>query len=164
MSNIKVMLAIIIILSAVLRLVALDKFPNGFTGDEAQQGYSAYSIFKTGKDEWGELLPLFPRGFGDYKPPLYTYLTVPSVGLLGLNVLAVRLPAALAGILAVLIVYFLTKELLKNQKIALWASFLLAINPWHIQISRTAWEGGLGILTFSLGLLFFLKSGLRNLL
>lgn len=153
----------IILIAATVRIVALGQFPNGFTGDEAQQGYSAYSILKTGKDEWGEILPLFPRGFGDFKPPLYTYLTIPSVAIFGLSVEAVRLPAAVIGILTVILFYYLSKELLKDEKIAFWSSLLLAINPWHIQLSRTAFEGGLGILTFSISLLFYLKSGIKNL-
>lgn len=156
--RVKILLILIIALAVVIRLIVLDKFPNGFTGDEAQQGYSAYSILKTGRDEWGQFLPLNPRGFGDFKPPLYTYLTIPLVAIFDLNITAVRLPAALIGILTVLVVYFLTKELLQKESIALWAAFLLSISPWHIQLSRTAFEGGLGILTFSLGLLFFLKS------
>lgn len=162
--NYKLFLVGIILIAALSRLLFLGQLPNGFTGDEAQQGYSAYSILKTGKDEWGEVFPLFPRGFGDYKPPLYTYLTIPFVGLFGLSVESVRFPAAVIGVLTVIVVFFLTKELLKDEKIAIWSALLLAINPWHVQLSRTAWEGGLGILTFSLGLLFFLKSGIRNLI
>ncbi|QQG43515.1 MAG: glycosyltransferase family 39 protein [Candidatus Daviesbacteria bacterium] len=161
-STSKIILLLIIILAAAVRLISLDKFPNGFTGDEAQQGYSAYSLLQTGKDEWGETLPINPRGFGDFKPPLYTYLTVPSLLIFDLNMVSVRLPAALVGILTVLVAYFLTKELFQKENIALWAAFLLAISPWSIQISRTAWEGGLGILTFSLGLLFFLKLKKEN--
>ncbi len=156
-SRTKILLVLIVILAVAVRIVVLDKFPNGFTGDEAQQGYSAYSILKTGRDEWGQFLPLNPRGFGDFKPPLYTYLTIPLVAF-DLNVTTVRLPAALIGALTVLVVYFLTKELLQKEIVALWAAFLLSISPWHIQLSRTAFEGGVGILTFSLGLLFFLKS------
>lgn len=158
----KLLLICIITLAVLTRLLFLGQYPNGFTGDEAQQGYSAYSILKTGKDEWGQFLPIFPRGFGDYKPSLYTYLTIPSVAIFGLTIEAVRLPAALIGILSIVVIYFLAKELIKDEKIALWSSFLLAINPMSIQLSRTAWEGGLGILTFSLGLLFYLKSGTRN--
>ncbi len=154
----------IILIAAATRLLFLGQFPNGFTGDEAEQGYSAYSILKTGRDEWGQFIPIFPRGFGDYKPPLNTYLIVPSVAIFGLTVEGVRIPAAVTGVLSVGVVYFLTRELLKDEKVALWSAFFLAINPWHIQLSRTAWEGGIGILTFSLGLIFYLKSGFRNLM
>lgn len=146
-------------LGAVLRLFWLDKYPVGFTGDEAQQGYSGYSILLTGKDEWGDFLPLFPRGFGDYKPPVFTYLTIPFIALLGLTETAVRLPAALSGILLILVVYFVTKELF-DETTSLWAALLTSISPWAIQLSRSAFEGGIGVLTFSLGLLFLLKAGM----
>jgi 4-amino-4-deoxy-L-arabinose transferase-like glycosyltransferase len=160
--NTRIFLIIILVIAALIRLISLGEFPNGFTGDEAQQGYSAYSILKTSKDEWGEVLPLFPRGFGDFKPPLYTYLTIPSVAIFGLTIEAVRLPAAIVGILSVLTLFFLAKELTKNKQIALWAAFLMAISPMAIQTSRTAFEGGLGVLTFSLFLLFFLKGTPKN--
>ena len=62
--KIKLLLGIIIIIAVLVRLPALGQFPNGFTGDEAGQGYTAYSILNSGKDEWGEFLPIFTRGFG----------------------------------------------------------------------------------------------------
>ena len=95
-------LLIVFSLGLFLRLFRLDRYPAGFTPDEAAQGYSAYSILKTGKDEWGKPFPLNLRSFGDFKPPLQTYLIIPSVFLLGLNELAVRLPNALIGSLAIL--------------------------------------------------------------
>lgn len=152
----KILLGIIILIAVLVRLPALNQFPNGFTGDEAQQGYTAYSILNSGRDEWGEVLPIFPRGFGDFKSPVYSYLTIPSVAIFGLTIEAVRLPAAILGILAVLVVYLLGKELF-GKKVAFWSAFLLAISPWHIQISRTAFEANAGILFFSLGFLFFVK-------
>lgn len=152
----KILLGIIIFIAALSRLIAFGQLPNGFNGDEAGQGYTSYSILTTGKDEWGKVFPIFPRGFGDFKSPVYSYLTIPSVAIFGLTVEAVRFPAAMLGVLTVLIVYFLGKELF-NDKIGLWSAFLLAISPWHIQISRTAFEANAGILFFSLGLLFFLK-------
>src|SRR3989337_3814090 len=97
----------ILILGSLLRVVGISDFPRGFTIDEAGQGYSAYSILKTGKDEWGDFLPLNPRGFGDYKPPVYMYLLVPFVAVFGLTETAVRLPSAVAGIVTVLLVFFL---------------------------------------------------------
>lgn len=153
----KMLLAGIIALGFLLRVIWLDQFPVGFTGDEAQQGYSAYSILKTGRDEWGQFLTLFPRGFGDYKPPLYTYLSIPSVAIFGLNEFAVRFLTALLGTLTILIAYFLGKELF-SRNVGIWSALLLAISPWGIQLSRTAFEGGIGIPIFGLGLLFYLRS------
>ena len=153
----KYILGAILLVALITRVLFLGNVPFGFTGDETGQGYSAYSIFKTAKDEWGVTMPIFPRSFGDFKPPLYTYLTAPFVGFLGLNIENTRLPAAILGVLLILVAYLLSLELFKDRSIALWSSFLLSINPWHIQLSRTAHEGNLGILTFALGLLFFLK-------
>ena len=43
----------ILILGLALRIIWLDKYPPGFTPDEAAFGYNAYSLIQTGKDEWG---------------------------------------------------------------------------------------------------------------
>lgn len=149
-------LAFIILIGFILRAVWLDKIPQGFTADEAQQGYDAYSILKTGKDEWGVFMPLFPRGFGDYKPPLYTFLSVPVIALLGLNEISTRVLAIIAGTVTIYIVFLIGKEFINNQ-LGLLSALLVAFSPWHIQLSRTAFEGGIGVLFFSIGFYFLLK-------
>jgi 4-amino-4-deoxy-L-arabinose transferase-like glycosyltransferase len=154
-------LIIVLILGAVLRLVSLGQVPAGISPDEVSQGYSAYSLLKTGQDEWGLSWPLTSfRSFVDYKAPLQTYLMIPSVAVFGLNEFAVRLPSAIFGILAIYVVYLLTSELF-NKKTGLVAAFLLAISPWHIQFSRTALEVNLSSFLFPLGLYLFLK-GLKK--
>ncbi len=136
----------VVIIAGVLRLYQLGQVPVSPDWDEVALGYNAYSILKTGRDEYGTFLPLTFRSFDDYKPPLYTYLTVPSVALFDLTVWAVRLPSAIMGILAVLGTYFLVKELFKkNLNLPIIASLLLAISPWHIQFSRIAFEANTGI-------------------
>ncbi len=154
----KLILVLILIVAALLRLPYLDSLPTGVTIDEAGQGYSAYSILKTGKDEWGDFLPINPRGFGDYKPPVFMYLLVPSIAVFGLNGFAVRFPSAIAGILSVWVMFFLVFELFKDKKLALLASFLLAVSPWHIYYSRLGWESNIGLLFFLGGVWVFLKS------
>lgn len=151
-------LILILFLAAVLRLPFLSQIPAGFSGDEAVTGYSAYSILKTGRDEWGDLMPITFRSFGDYKPGLYTYLTIPSIAVFGLNEFATRLPAAIIGVLGVLVVYFLAQMLFKNPLLSAVSSLLLAVSPWHIHFSRIAFEGGLTAFLFPAGLLFYLKA------
>ena len=148
-------------LTFLLRVIWLDRYPVGFTADEASFGYDAYSILKTGKDQWGQSFPLALRSFGDFKLPVYTYLTVPSVALFGLNEFAVRLPNALLGTLAVLVVYLLVKELFEDEKMSLLAAFILAISPWHLSLSRGAFEANLTTIFLPLGVLFFAK-GLKK--
>ena len=115
------LLTIIVFFAFIVRVVSLSSFPIGFTQDEAALGYDAYSLLETGKDQWGEAFPLSFRSFGDFKMPLYTYLTAPSVHIFGLNVFAVRLPNALLGTLAVLATYLMVLELTKRKNFALIA-------------------------------------------
>ena len=166
-------LGLIVLLAAVLRLWSLGAVPPSPDWDEVALGYNAYSILYTGRDEYGKLMPVVLQSFNDYKPAFYTYTTIPFIAIFGLTTFAVRLPSALVGIGAILITYFLVKELFtvrgatKNSKqssveiLALIAAFLLAISPWHIQFSRAAFEANMGLTTNLLAMLFFLK-GLKK--
>ncbi len=161
----KLWFILILILAAFLRIWQIDKLPAGFNADEINQGYSAYSLLKTGRDEWGEFLPLAPRSFGDYRSPLYTYLTIPSLVFFGLNKFAVRLPSAFLGTLSVLFTMLLVKELFKKSLItnnySLITGFLLAINPWHLSLSRGAFEANLATFFLPFGFYLFLR-GLKD--
>jgi len=158
----KIILTLIFLLALGARLFNVGNYPT-FISDEASIGYNAWSILKTGKDEWGKFLPLSFKAFGEYKLPLYIYLLVPFVKIFGLNELAVRLPSVIFGSFTVIAVYFLARELFLNKKweVPLIASFLLAISPWHIQASRMALEANLSLFLVVLGAILFLK-GLGN--
>lgn len=167
----KILLALVFCLAFLMRFYLLGKIPDGINLDEAAIGWNAWSILKTGKDEYGKFLPLSFRSHDDYKPPLYIYLTVPSVAAFGLTEFAVRFPAALMGTIAAITSYLLTFELAhfhlfftrkKASVIGLCVAFLLAINPWHLQFSRAAFETGATVLFTSLGLFFLLKALRKN--
>lgn len=152
------LLFFIIILASILRLWQFGEVPVSPDWDEAALGYNAYSILQTGRDEYGEFLPIILRSFDDYKPALYAYFIIPLIKLFGLTVFAVRFPSAIFGILTVLATFFLLKELFKKNNIALLASFLLAVSPWHIQFSRIAFEANVGLAFNVFSALFFLWS------
>lgn len=153
-----ILLFLIVLLASILRLWKLGSVPASPDWDEAALGYNAYSILHTAHDEYGKFLPIVFRSFDDYKPGLYIYLVVPFVQLFGLSVWATRLPSALFGILTVLSVYFLIKELTGNTKLGLLTAFLLAISPWHIQFSRVAFETNVGLSLNIFAATFFLKA------
>lgn len=160
MKHINWLLVSIVFLGFILRIVGLDQIPAGFTPDEASQAYTAYSLLKTGSDEWGIAWPVTAfRSFADYKAPLQTYLMIPSIAIFGLNEFAARLPSAIFGTLAIVVIYFFGKKI--NPKTGLLTAFLLVISPWHIQFSRTALEVNLSSFLFPAGLLFFIK-GLKK--
>ncbi len=147
----------IFLLAFILRVIFLDIVPPGFNADEAALGYNAYSLLKTGKDEWGTSFPFVFRSFSDYKPGLYVYLTLPFVATLGLNEFAVRLPSILLGAFSVVLIYLLAKELFKKEAAAKASAFLLAISPWHIHFARGAWETNVATFFILLGVYFFLR-------
>ena len=110
---------IIIGIASFLRLYQLGALPNSYTPDEVAQGYTAYSILKTGQDEWGNHDLFNLRSFGDYKPPLQTFLMIPAIKLFGLTLFAIRLPNALFGILAVIFTIIFSYQIFDNYNIAL---------------------------------------------
>lgn len=150
-------LPLIILVSTLFRIPFLGNIPNGFFRDEVSYAYDAYSILETDRDRYGVLFPVFVRAFEDYREALYIYLLTPFIKLFGLNEFAVRLPAALIGILTVTTIYFLIKECF-GQRLAIVAALFLAISPWHIFYSRICYRLILFPLIFSLALLFFTKS------
>ncbi|MFZ2202751.1 MAG: glycosyltransferase family 39 protein, partial [Microgenomates group bacterium] len=155
-------LILITLLGLILRFWQLDKFPVSLNWDEVSHGYNAYSILTTGKDEWGTAFPLIFRAFGDYKLPVYIYLTIIPVFLFGLNAFAVRFISALAGVIAIPLVYFLAREIFPDRKhIGLVAAALLAFSPWHFFISRPALEANLA-LTLTIAGALFLLLGLKK--
>lgn len=153
-----VLFFLIILLAVVLRFYQLGSNPPSLDWDETAHGYNAYSILKTTKDEYGYKLPLYFRSFDDYKPPLYTYLVVPSVAAFGLNDFAVRFPSAVLGVLAVIFTYLMVFEIFKKKELALLAALFLAISPWHLQFSRVAFETNSATFWSVLGTWAFLKA------
>lgn len=147
----------IILLATVLRFWQLGTIPPSPDWDEVAYGYNAYSILNTGADEYGVKFPVVLKSYGDYKPALYSYLAVPSVAILGLNPFAVRFPNAFFSVLGVLGVYFLVKEIFKDEKLALISSFFLAVSPWQIQFTRFSHEATVAVTLNILAILFFLK-------
>ncbi len=159
----KVLLIAIVVLAFVLRIYQVAAIPPALSWDEVSIGYNAYSILKVGKDEHGKFLPVDVfAGYGDYKPPLTIYLTVPSIAIFGLNEFSVRLPSVLFGTLTVLLTFFLVKELFGLSTIydprSTIAALLLTISPWHIQLSRGGFEANIATFFIALGVCFVAKA------
>lgn len=143
------------------RVWRLGDLPAGFYIDEASFGYNAYSILKTGSDEFGNHYPLYTPSFGTGKNPIYLYATVISTWLFDLNEFSTRLPAALFGALTVLFTIFLCDEITGRKYSGIVAGAFLALNPWHIFFSRFAIETTSMTCFISAGFLLLLK-GLKK--
>lgn len=141
----------VFLIAFLLRFYKLGEIPSGLYQDETAIGYNAYSILETGKDERGQQFPIYFKSFGDYKLPVYIYTTIIPIKLFGLNEFAVRFPSAFFGFLTVPVFYFLVKELTRDKKLALVATILLAVNPWHLHYSRAAFEVSISLFLFLSG-------------
>lgn len=142
----------VLLLAAVLRFTDLHRVPPGLNVDEALHLYEAYSILKTGNDEWGRPWPITFRAFNDYRRPATIYSAVPFVAIFGLNVVAIRAMAAFWGWLAIVLTYRLATDLF-GRSAGLGAAFVLTLSSWHVGFSRMGVEASGPLLaTLILGL------------
>ncbi|TXH00642.1 MAG: phospholipid carrier-dependent glycosyltransferase, partial [Candidatus Moraniibacteriota bacterium] len=146
----KYILVAILATSALLRLTFLNSHMDTLYGDEVALGYNAYAIKETLHDEFGRFMPLQFESWGDQKNPVYIYATALVQLVTGPTMASVRIPSAIAGILAVYLTYRLAIILKLGSVVALVSSFFLAVNPWHIHISRGGYEANVA-LTLGLG-------------
>lgn len=158
-----IVLGFILLLAGFLRFYQLGINPPSLTWDEVAWGYNAYSLGIDGRDEFGKLLPLtYLESFGDFKPPLYAYLTVIPVKIFGLTEFAVRFASAFFGTLTVLITFFLTKRIFYRSphaiSVALVSAFVMSISPWHINLSRAAFEANVATFFLVTGVWLFLAA------
>ncbi|MDP6584490.1 MAG: glycosyltransferase family 39 protein, partial [Anaerolineales bacterium] len=98
-------------------------------------GYDAWSVLHYGIDRNGFLFPMMFKSWGSGMYALSGYLAWPFMLVGGLNAITIRLPHLVLGIVSLVALYKLTLQCV-NRRTALIAMFLLAINPWHIMISR----------------------------
>ena len=160
-SNEKLLLCLIITVFLITRIYKIDSIPPSLYWDEASIGVNGYSILKTGKDEWGDFLPVDFKAFGEYKLPVYIYSTALSIKLFGLNEFAVRIPAVVFSLGTVIFTFLLAKKLYKDYRVGLLAAFFVTTSQWFFIISRTGFEATAGLFFFISGIYFFI-SGLDS--
>ena len=147
----------ILLIAVFFRFFHLTSSPPGLNWDEVSIGYNAYSILKTGRDEWGEFLPLSFKAFGEHKLPGMIYASIPGIAIFGTTDLGVRVTPALIGVLAVYLIYLLGNKLFKSKSIGLIAAGLMAISPWAVHFSRVSFEAGLAMV-FVMASIYFLPN------
>jgi len=148
---------IVTLFSFIIRLYRLDLYPPSLNWDEVSHGYNAYSLLKTGKDQWGTPWPLFNfRAYGDYPTVLNLYLTIPFIKLFGLNAISIRLPSAILGSLTVVLSYFLCQAMFSDRRRSLFLMLLVCLSPWTFFPSRAVFQSTIAQ--------FFLVSGITCLL
>ncbi len=131
--NFWILIAILAILAlaAFFRFYLIKQMPGGLFPDEAANGLDVNNILK------GHVQPFYGRGNG--REGLFFLLEAMSVAIFGRGVWQLHIVAAAIGTLSVLAAYFFTVRLF-DKKTALLAAFLMAVNSWHIVLSRTGFR------------------------
>ena len=143
----------ILIVASFFRFYQLDKYPPGLYPDEAMNGSNALVANAT-----GDYKIFYPENTG--REGLFINIQALSVKWFGIHPWSLRGVSAIFGILTVLGLYLLAKELF-DWRVGAVASFLLAISFWHVNFSRIGFRAIM--LPFILVYAFyFLWRGLRQ--
>ncbi len=157
-----ILVFMIILCGGFLRFFKLSQYPIQLNHDEVSQLYDVESIVQTGKDIYGNFLPLAFPSTGDYKIGHYIYISTIPYLLFGNKEFIIRIPAAFFGTLTILAVFLFVKVLTKNWIIAILSAFLVSINPSEIFYSRKSFENVIGVCLDFFGLFCLMNNFLNN--
>lgn len=152
----QITLVIVLLLGVFARVYMFGSVPGDINQDEAFAGYNAYTLLLHATDSYGYRLPVYLTAWGSGMNALESYLMIPFVAIFGLHVWVIRLPMLLVGLLSLVAVYYLVRRF-SSECMALAATLLLAISPWHVMLSRWALESNLAPGFVLFGLFFFVK-------
>ena len=143
----KIVFILIILAALALRIYGFGEYPAGFNQDEISTAYDSYADLVYGMDRNGHHNSVYVVSWGSGQFAGYNVLLRPFIKIFGLNIITVRLPMLIFSIVSLFFFYLLLKELF-GAGVALLGLFLLALNPWHIMISRWGQDCNLGPLIF----------------
>ncbi|MBX4186834.1 MAG: glycosyltransferase family 39 protein [Candidatus Doudnabacteria bacterium] len=141
-------LLLVLALAVFFRFWQINTLPGGLFPDEAANGLDINNMFH------GQIQPFYERGNG--REALFFYFLAASVALFGRGPWQHHIISAGFGVAAVLAAYFLTKRLF-GKRIALLASFLMAVSSYAVTVERTAFRANTVPLLATLTLLFLVK-------
>lgn len=155
------------LIAAFFRFYQLSAFPPGLYPDEAMNGNNALEVLHGAT----EPKVFYPENNG--REGLFINIQAYFLNFFmretgNIEPWMLRVPSALFGVLTVLGVYFLTRELLRFSKkqthpwIPLFAAFFTATSFWHINFSRIGFRAIMAPFFLTWGL-FFILMALRKM-
>lgn len=123
------------------RFFQIMAMPGGLFPDEAAEGLDANLI------QQGQLQPFYERGNG--REALFYYIIAAVITFFGTGSWQLHASSAGIGLLSVLACFLMTRQLFldgdkdKANRLALLASFFMAVSSWHVVLSRTAFRANL---------------------
>lgn len=154
----KVILILILVLTAFLRLYRLD-YPNKYVFDEVYHAYTAKEYLKGSKEAWSPWGKSEPGvAFEWLHPPISKEIMTASMFILrSTDAWAWRLPGALMGILSVYLVYKLAMLLFRNEVASLVSAFIFSIDGLVFVQSRIGMNDVYLIAFILISVIFFVK-------
>ncbi|KUP26414.1 glycosyltransferase family 39 protein [Paenibacillus sp. DMB5] len=149
---------LLFVLGAIVRIVYIGSVPPGLNQDEASIGYDAYAILHYGIDRNGIHLPVHLIAWGSGQNALYAYLSMPFILLFGLTPLSVRALSVIMGLAGMVFFYLIMRRIFPSRAAGIAAMFFIAINPWHIMMSRWALEANLFPTLILIAVYFLMRS------
>jgi 4-amino-4-deoxy-L-arabinose transferase-like glycosyltransferase len=152
---------IVLVIASFFRLWHLNSVPPGLYPDVAINGNDVLDTLQSKNFKL-----FYPENNG--REGVFMWLIALSFTIFGPSVWAIKIVPAIFGILTVLGVYLLTKELFKigrrkqetrnTEYIALLAAFFLAISFWHVNFSRLGFRALLVPFSLVFAFYFLLKA------
>src|SRR3989344_4731560 len=146
----KMWLLVIMLFAVFFRFWDITNIPPGLYPDEAMNGSNTLEAIET-----GDYKVFYPENNG--REGLFVNLQSLSVRAFGAEPWALRLPSTIFGILTVLGLYLLGRELF-SARVGLLGAFLLATSFWHINFSRIGFRAIMAPFFITWALYFLLKS------
>ena len=115
-NKIKIIFAVILITAIFIRIYKLDEAPHGINVDEAGMAYDAFCLANYGTDRYLNNMPVYLINFGGGQSALYAYLSSILIKIFGFSIYAIRMPAVILGIIAIILSYFMVKREI-NEKV-----------------------------------------------
>lgn len=161
---IKIILFFLIFLGFIARLWQFDANPISLYWDEVAIGLEAKSLASTGLDINGKsALQTMFYSYGDYKAPVYIWLTSFFANFFPVNQVVVRLPSLLAGLATGFFLLKLTQLLFKKKSLLPPLSLAMySIMPWSVHFSRIGMESHLSLFWLTLSIYLLVKAKLSK--
>lgn len=131
-----ILTGLVVLLALFLRAYKIDSIPPGIYPDEAVNAQDALRALDSGDFKW-----FYPDNDG--REGLFMNLIALSFAIFGVSAFSLKLPAIILGALTTWGIILFTREIFKNDKIALLAGFLNAVSFGAIIFSRISFRANL---------------------
>ena len=137
----------------------LGDIPYGINVDEMGMGYDSWCLAHFGVDRYLNSFPLYLINFSGGQSSLYAYLCIPFIKLLGLNVVAMRIPAVIFGFLTAFYGYRLTRLIWpEKREYHLLFIFFYTVFPVFTMLHRIGLDCNLSLGATTLFLFCFVRA------